>query len=253
MTTSPVASSDATTDGPRDLPHLLHPAPAGATTLYLVRHGRTDSNVRGLLHGSTDVPLDAHGLRQAHRIAERLATEVEIDVLLASPLQRARTTAEIIGDRIGLRPRTLPELVEMDFGALEGVTVEQIIADHPEIAGRLADLEDDELAWPGGESRRQFHDRVLAVFLAILTEHHAHRVAVVAHGGVIGSFLARVHGVSPNDWTTYHTGNCSLTHLDIRPDRTTLHRFNDVVHLEILGAGDRPPEIAPPIPTGAGR
>lgn len=223
---------------PNAADQLRHPVGHGETTLYLVRHGRTDSNLRGLLHGATDVPLDAHGLRPAALIGERLAAEAEMDVLLSSPLQRALTTARAIGDRIGLPPTTVPGLVEMDFGDLEGYTVDRIVAEHPGIADRMADLEDEELAWPGGESRRDFHDRVMAAFLAILEEHHAHRVVVVAHGGVISSFLARVYGASPHDWTAYHTGNCSLTHLVVRPETTNVHLFNDVVHLGVLGDDD---------------
>ena len=222
-------------------PHLLHPA-AGETTLYLVRHGRTDSNVRQLLHGVTDVPLDALGRRQASRIAERLAGEVGIDVLVTSPLARALTTARTIGERIGLEPIVVPELIEMDFGTLEGATLERILEDHPDLAGRLLDVDDYDVTWPNGESRRGFYDRVHAAFLAILADYAAHRVVVVAHGGVIGAFLARIQGRSPNDPTSYDLHNCSLTHLHVSAAHTLLHLRNDVVHLQGLDA-EREPEI----------
>lgn len=218
---------------PARFPHLRHPA-AGETTLYLVRHGQTDSNVRGILHGSTDVPLDAHGLRQAHCVADHVAANVTVDTLLSSPLTRALTTARVIGARIGIEPIPVPELVEMDFGALEGLTVERIEAEHPEIARRMRDFTDDDLAWPGGESRRGFHRRVLAAFEAILADHASRTVIVVAHGGVIGSYLAQIHGISPNDWEAYSLGNCSLTHLHVTRDHTVVHRINDETHLDLL-------------------
>jgi broad specificity phosphatase PhoE len=215
--------------------HVRHPA-QGETTLYLIRHGQTSGNVHGLLHGSTDLPLDALGLRQAHLIAERLASEVEADALLASPLARALATAQIIGQRLGLAPAIRPELSEMDFGELEGVTVARIETEHPELARRMYDLDDDDFAWPGGESRRGFHDRVLRAFQAILLEHPHRRVVVVAHGGVIGSFLAQVHGASPNDWRLFQLVNCSLSHLHVTPQSTAVHVVNDAVHLEVLDA-----------------
>src|SRR5215216_4004089 len=83
---------------------IRHPS-GGRTTLYLVRHGRTLGNVQGILVGSTDVPLDELGIQQAHLVGERLATAVQADMLLSSPLQRARMTAEIIGRQMGLTPR----------------------------------------------------------------------------------------------------------------------------------------------------
>ena len=233
MTTTPP------TTAPRRHPHLRHPG-EGETTLYLVRHGRTASNVGQILHGSTDVPLDATGLRQAQLVADRLAAGDPADALLASPLTRALTTARIIGARIGREPRVVPELVEMDFGDLEGITVERLAAEHPELASRFDDLEDHEVAWPGGESRRGFHARVMAAFLAILADHPGQRVVVVAHGGVIGSFLAQVEGNSPNDYLAYRLGNTGLTHLHITADHTDIHLLNDLLHLEVLGASDGP-------------
>lgn len=209
---------------------------SGATTLFLVRHGRTESNLRGLLHGRTDVPLDEHGVLQAGCVAERMATEGAIDVLISSPLQRALTTARAIGDRLGLDPQIMPELAEMDFGRFEGIALHRLIEEHPEIATRVGDLNDDDFGWPEGETHRGFHDRVYAAFLAILSEHHAHRVAVVAHGGVIGSFLARIHDLPGDDWATFHVENCSYTHVTVTERHTTLHAFNEVTHLAALTA-----------------
>jgi broad specificity phosphatase PhoE len=216
-------------------PHVRHPA-AGETTLYLVRHGRTAGNVHQLLYGATDDPLDARGHRQAHLIAERLRREVRADALLSSPLARALTTARIIGERLELGSVVRPELSEMDFGEIEGLTVARIEAEHPELARRMYDVDDDEFGWPGGESRRDFHDRVLRAFQAILLDYPHRQVVVVAHGGVIGSFLAQIHGVTPNDWRLFHLVNCSLTHLHVTPQHTAVLVVNDAVHLEVLDA-----------------
>ncbi|MGI8644225.1 MAG: histidine phosphatase family protein [Thermomicrobiales bacterium] len=218
------------------LPHVKHPIDSGTTTLFLVRHGRTDSNVRGLLHGKTDVPLDNHGVIQADCIAERMVGEDRIDVLISSPLQRALVTARAIGARLGLEPEVMPELVEMDFGRFEGVALERLVEEHPEIALQLDDVDGADFGWPEGETRRGFHDRVYAAFLAILAEHHAHRVLVVAHGGVIGSFMARVHAHPEEDWSRFHVENCSFTHMAITERHTTVHAFNDVAHLAELAA-----------------
>jgi probable phosphoglycerate mutase len=204
-----------------------------------VRHGRTASNVSALLHGRTDVPLDAVGIRQAHLVAERLATELDsAQALLSSPLSRALSTALIIGHRIGLEPEVVPGLVEMDFGLLEGTTVETIQRDHPDIARRMADPNDLDVSWPEGESRHGFHARVLATFQAVLSDYASHSVVVVAHGGVIGSFLAQLQGLSPNRLDVYDLSNCGLTHLAVTSQHTAVHLLNDVVHLEVLATDE---------------
>jgi broad specificity phosphatase PhoE len=202
--------------------------------LYLIRHGRTRGNHLRLLQGVTDIPLDALGVRQARCVAERLANEGGVDALLCSPLSRTRATAAIIGDRIGLGPVVVPDLIEMDFGIFEGVSFEEMAATQPELAVRLFDLDDYDVTWPNGESRRAFYARVSRTFAAILGDYPSHRVAVVGHGGVFGAFLAMTHGQSPNDLATYDLLNCSLTHLHVAADGTRLHRRNDVGHLAAI-------------------
>ena len=220
---------------PRTHPHLRHPV-NGETTVYLVRHGRTESNALQILHGSTDVPLNALGIKQAHLIADRLAQEVTADAIVSSPLERAMTTARIIGERLKLEPTVRAGLSEMDFGALEGLTIDAIEQEYPEIAERLMDFDDYDLTWPKGESRRQFHTRVLVTFQSILADYDSQSVIVVAHGGVIGSLIAQIEGESPNNWLAYHIANCGLSHLHITAKHTAVHLISDVVHLEILSA-----------------
>jgi len=189
-----------------------------------------------MLQGRMDSPLDALGIRQANLLADRVASEIQADALLTSPLQRALVTAQIVGARIGMEPTIVPELSEMNFGALEGTTIDRIEAEHPALAVRMNDIADDDFGWPEGETRRDFHGRVLRVFQAILADFTGKRVIVVAHGGVIGSFIAQIEGVSPNDWRRLPVLNCSLTHLHVTPEHTAVHLLNDAVHLDVLDA-----------------
>lgn len=219
----------------------------------MVRHGQTESNVQQLLHGYTDVPLNSLGLRQAALVADRLRADVPLEAILSSPLSRALTTARTIGDRFGIEPTIVPGLMEMNFGSLEGISVARFAAEHPELATRMLDLEDFDLGWPEGETRRAFHDRVLATLQAILADYASHTIAVVAHGGVIASFVAQISDAPPNDLFAYDVLNCSVTHLDVTPEHTALHFFNDVVHLDILNAETLDPDpdaTAAPIADG---
>lgn len=211
----------------------LHPH-GGSTTFYLIRHGRTSGNVQRRLQGRTDIPLDPFGMRQAVLIAERLAAQVRADALIASPLSRAFATATAISERMNLPIELHHDLVEMSFGDLEGLTLDEIATRYPELSELGADPENYDFGWPNGESRHQFHTRVKTTFESLMDTYRNHAVIVVAHGGVLGSLLAQVRGTSPNDWISNHLENCSFSHVEVLADRTVIHCMNDATHLSTL-------------------
>lgn len=86
---------------------------------WFLRHGETDWNAQGLSQGAVDVPLNANGEAQAERAAELLHGS-GIASIIASPLSRARSTAEIVAASLGLPIRYDPELREVAFAGKEG-------------------------------------------------------------------------------------------------------------------------------------
>jgi 2,3-bisphosphoglycerate-dependent phosphoglycerate mutase len=90
-----------------------------AGPFYFVRHGETESNVLGIVAGSTDVPLTARGRTQALAAAEMLKA-AGLTAVYSSSLVRARDTAHCIADALGLRVVIIPELAERNWGELEG-------------------------------------------------------------------------------------------------------------------------------------
>lgn len=184
-----------------------------------------------MLQGTIDVPLDAFGLMQAERVADRIAREFALDAIVSSPLSRALATARAISARTGLEPILEPSLREMSFGRYEGLTWAQFREIDPVLAARFEDIADDEAGAPGGEVRRDFYHRVWTSIEGVVERNPGRRVAVVAHGGVIGAFLAILRGRSPNDPAVFSIQNCSITHLHVRHTDTEVHRFNDVEHL----------------------
>jgi len=208
------------------------------TEVFMVRHGQTDSNVGGLFHGATDVPLNAIGLRQAQLVASRFGELDGLDSLHSSPLQRALTTARAISSRIGLQPRLHDDLSEMHFGQAEGLTLSTMSEQFPDIALRFTDISDLDARFPGGESRREFHGRVRDALDRIVTTHAGERLVVVAHGGVIASLVAQILGDDPNDWRRYSIDNCSVTHLELATAGPIAHLLNDVVHLDEIDIDD---------------
>ncbi|MGC4193222.1 MAG: histidine phosphatase family protein [Thermomicrobiales bacterium] len=214
---------------PRVYDLIRHPK-QGVTNLYLVRHGQTEGNAKHLFIGSTDIPLDPLGERQAIEVGNRFAA-IPIDVLISSPMLRARQTAAEIARTTGKEPVVVEGLSEIDFGIVEGLTIAQVLEQFPEMRAKMDDISNVDLQWPEGESRVTFNDRVLTSFLGILERYVNKTVAVVCHGGVIGSFVAQVEGGSPSDFVKYAVQNCSVTHLEVMPDRTLVHFNNDYSHL----------------------
>jgi broad specificity phosphatase PhoE len=208
------------------------------TEVFMVRHGQTDSNVGGLLHGATDVPLNGIGRRQAALVASRIERLDGLGSLHSSPLSRALTTAQAISSRTGLQPKLHHGLAEMNFGQVEGLTVAEMNEQFPDLATRLSDFSDLQVRFPGGESRGEFHGRVRDALDRIVTTHAGERLIVVAHGGVIASLIAQLLGDDPNDWRRYTIDNCSVTHLEFATSGAIAHLLNDVVHLEQIDIDD---------------
>src|SRR5688572_12198412 len=97
-------------------------------TIYLCRHGDTAWSAERRLAGRTDLPLIEVGERNARQLGERLR-DVSFDRVCASPLARARRTAELAG--LGALAASDERLLEMDFGRYDGLTVEEIRRERP--------------------------------------------------------------------------------------------------------------------------
>ncbi len=132
--------------------------------ILLARHGETDDNVPPLrFQGQRDTPLNARGREQARELAERAAAlDRPVSSLWSSDLSRARETAEIVGERIGLRPRLDARLREGWRGEWEGYLFEEVAAREPELyaAWRSPNAEIG-FRFPGGETLAQQQARVL--------------------------------------------------------------------------------------------
>jgi broad specificity phosphatase PhoE len=154
-----------------------------AETVYLARHGETDDNREPLrFQGFRDTELNNTGRRQAASLARR-ARELQIASLWSSDLRRARETAEIVGDRLGLEPRLDPRLREANRGRWEGRLFEDVAVAEPELFSAWMQAGTD-WRFPGGESLAEQQDRVLACLEEIALQRGGPAMAV-CHGGSI--------------------------------------------------------------------
>src|SRR5438045_7822695 len=133
--------------------------------VFLVRHGESVGNQENRLQGNNDYELTELGKRQAELTADRLCHE-GVQIIYASPLLRAMTTATCCGDAIGCPPVALPALREYDFGELAGETYAALRQRFgaPAVGpdGRPA-----ERVYPGEEGRDFFFKRVTDAYWQI--------------------------------------------------------------------------------------
>lgn len=206
------------------------------TAILLIRHGETLWNRAGRVQGWQDSPLTDIGCAQAEALAERLSGE-RIERLIASDLGRARQTAAPIASRLRIAIECDSGLRERNYGIFEGRTYAEIEREDPEAYAYLA-RRDPAYAIPGGESGAAFSSRVLGALERIAGAHAGHRIAVVAHGGVLGVLYRHAAEQTPGAQGDHSLANASVNHVRFGAGRWTIERWGDVAHLAHDAADD---------------
>lgn len=212
--------------------------PDGSTSIILVRHGESEPAVPGvpfpLVEGHGDPALAPDGEVQAQAVASRLATE-DLDALYVTTLRRTAQTAAPLVAITGLAPIVEPDLREVHLGEWEGGLFRQKAAE----GDPIIDLMVSEQRWdaiPGAESADHLNRRVAGAVNRIAAAHRGGRVAVFAHGGVIGTVLALASGSRPLAFVGCDNG--SISQIVVFGDQWNVRRINDTSHLP--GGLDRP-------------
>lgn len=199
------------------------------TEFTVIRHGETEWNRQQRFQGQIDVPLNPTGREQAKRLATALRAE-RFDLLLSSDLQRARDTAAPLVQHQGTPVQARSEWREQAFGVLEGLSVEEIKARHPELWSQWL-RHDADYCLPQGESVRQFHARVVEALRTLARVHEGRRLLIVTHGGVLDMLWRTVHGHAlhgPRDCAIPNTG---INRLRWRAGTLDILRWADDAHL----------------------
>lgn len=173
----------------------------GLPRLWLLRHGETEWSKSGQYTGLTDLPLTAEGEQQA-RQAKAALDGVDFGLVLTSPLQRARRTAELAGFP---EAQLEPDAVEWDYGDYEGIRSSDIRKENP-----------DYLIWthgvPNGETLDQVAARADRVVQRALTAGVPH-VLVVAHGHFCRIITARWLELAPIEGRHFILGTAKVCRL----------------------------------------
>jgi broad specificity phosphatase PhoE len=194
--------------------------------LLLIRHAEPVRIASGDVSGPADPGLTTRGSEQAQRLAAWVAAE-GVDVLVTSPLRRARETAAPLADSIGVEVEVVDGISEYDAHSDEYIPIEELRALKNErwqatIEGRWADV--------GGVDPSAFQAQVVPAIDALIAANAGRKVAAFSHGGVVNVFLAHVLGIDRLLW--FHPEYTSISRVHASRDGTrSVGTVNETAHL----------------------
>lgn len=174
--------------------------------IYLTRHGQTEWNVLNKVCGRTDVALTDNGIMQASELAVNLKS-AGIDMIIASPMERAYSTARIIGNELGLSVSTDERLIEQNYGIYEGCDRK-----NPDF---LANKRNFTYRYPGGESMMDVAVRTYGLMNEIRDKYSDKNVLIVCHGGVSRVINTYFRDITNDEFFNYELNNCSVETYEI--------------------------------------
>ena len=204
------------------------------TTTVLLRHGETPLSAERRFAGRGDIPLTETGRLQAKAAAQRLAARGGVELIVSSPLQRARLTAEAVAAATGAPVQVDEGWVEADFGEWEGLSYAEAMERWP--AEVAAWMDDTSVAPPGGESFAAAGRRVLAALDRLLDRSEPGRVVVVSHVTPMKTVLRHALLAPPAALRRMHLDVACLCEVDWYADGPVVVRsLNDTGHLPPRG------------------
>lgn len=200
------------------------------TRLYLIRHAEAEGNLYRIAQGHYNGLITARGYKQIAELQKRFES-IHIDAVYSSDLFRTRTTAKAVYVPKNLPLHTDPNLREVNMGAWEGKTWQQLrMEDEKAIVAFNRDL--GNWSVPGAETVQQVIDRVIPTLEKIAKENDGKTVAVFSHGAALRIVLGTLQGLSPMEiGQTPHGDNTAVSMLTYENGKFTVVFRDDNQHL----------------------
>ena len=201
--------------------------------LYLIRHGRSDLDVRDYTRTAQgeqyDPPLGSIGKEQAELLARRLVAMRPPAAVYCSPLRRTRETVAPYVERTGVEVHYDDDLVEAHIGEWEYKTFEEILASDQRV---MRNVLGQEAIWhlaPGAEMVGSLRRRVARAIDGMLERHPEGDIFVICHGGVINACLGPLLGIENEMF--FLPENTSVNSVVVDGDERRVRFLNDILHL----------------------
>ena len=199
--------------------------------LLLVRHGEAEGNRDGRLMGQSDLSLTPRGRAQAKAVAQAIVSRERVKALYASPLARARETAEALSGALGLPVRPVDGLAELDIGPLEGLTSVERWERYPEFSDQW-ERNAARAVLPGVESLAHLQERAWQAVRQIAKAHQdGETVVAVSHFFPILSLHCKMLGIPISRFRKLQVDLTSISIVRLQDNRMRLLTLNDLSHL----------------------
>ncbi|CUH92082.1 histidine phosphatase family protein [Herbinix luporum] len=168
--------------------------------LLVTRHGETEWNRKNMILGRTDITLNETGIMQAKKLRDNIPYPIKY--VIASPLQRAAMTANIVCENLNVEIKYDDRLMEMDFGTFEGRdrTCEVYQMEKRNFFTR----------YPQGESYFQVAQRVYNCLDEIIEKYSDGNVLIITHNGICRVIRTYFDNISNEEFAQYSLKNCEL-------------------------------------------
>ena len=183
-----------------------------ALNLYFLRHGQTALSRANHFCGSGSNPdLTEDGLEMAKAFAEQYQSHPWTSIY-CSTLKRAVATTKPLADKLGLVPEQRSEIVEIDYGKWEGMSVDEAIRDFPE-DHRKWNSDPSQFAPTGGETSIEIADRTMKLINEIREKYTEGNILLVSHKATIRIAIAKMMGMSLSEYR--YRLNCPVASLSL--------------------------------------
>lgn len=172
--------------------------------ILFTRHGETEWNSGDIICGRTDIELTEKGHEQARQLSELLSREhKDIDMIICSPMKRARDTASYTAKALGIEPVYDDRLIEWDYGSFEGKPrdTEGFAESKLEFGCRMAG---------GGESVFDVVNRAYGLIDELYEKYPDKKILLVCHGGVCRVIETYFRNMTRDEFAHFFMGNCEL-------------------------------------------
>ena len=177
--------------------------------IIFLRHGQAKNNTDRVLAGRTPgVPLTDTGIKQAEQTG-KLLEDMNISAIYSSPIQRAKHTAEIVGEHNSIDVTIDDRLIELDMGKFTGVPYDEIFTSHGNVFMKFYNGE-LEIAHNGVETFADVKKRVLGIVDHVIEKHPDENVVLVTHMDPIKAMLSTIVDLSPTNLFELIIANASL-------------------------------------------
>lgn len=176
------------------------------TQVVLIRPGATIYDDQHRIQGVLDIPLSPRGLAEIDELSERMAG-MKLSALYCAPCESAQRTAEALGRVLGLRPRRLEDLRNLDIGLWQGLMIDEIRRRSPKVYRQWLDSPATVVP-PQGEAFDKAEDRVRSVLNPLVRRHREETIGVIAPSPLACMIEAMLRSENPTHFEVEHQTGC---------------------------------------------